>query len=101
MEDSMIEHLVLLKVKPDASPQETERMIDALKGLAGSIPSIRELTCGRNTSDRSQGFTHGLFVRFASTADLDAYISHSEHRRVVDEYLQPVVDDVVVVDYES
>ena len=97
----MIEHLVLLKMKPDASADEAENMIRGLKSLAARIPEIRELTCGRNTCDRSQGFTHGLLVRLKSAADLDAYIAHAEHRRVVEECLHPVVDDVIVVDYEA
>ncbi len=97
----MIEHLVLLKMKPDASPAEAEKMMDGLKSLPRRIPSIRELSCGRNTGDRSQGFTHGLLVRFESASDLEAYIAHPEHRRVVDEDLTPVIDDVIVVDYEA
>lgn len=97
----MIEHLVLLKMKPDASAEEAEKMITGLKSLPQSIPAIREFTCGRNTSDRSQGFTHGLLVRFESAADLEAYVAHPEHKRVVDECLGPVLDDVIVVDYEA
>jgi len=97
----MIEHLVLLKMKPDASAEEAERMIHGLKDLAQRIGAIRELTCGKNTSDQSQGFTHGLLVRFACAADLEAYITHPEHQRVVEECLGPVVDDVIVVDYEA
>jgi hypothetical protein len=97
----MIEHLVLLKLKPDASAAEEEQMVKALKSLSKFIPVIRELSCGRNTGDRNQGFTHGLRVRFESAADLEAYIDHPEHKRVVDECLTPVIDDVIVVDYEA
>ncbi len=97
----MVEHLVLLKMKPEASAEQAEKMISGLKSLAERISTIRELTCGANTGDRSQGFTHGLFVRFASVADLDSYVAHPEHKRVVEEFLTPVIDDVIVVDYEA
>lgn len=97
----MIEHLVLLKMKPDASAEEAERMINGLKNLAQRIAAIRELTCGKNTSDRSQGFTHGLLVRFECAADLEAYIAHPEHQHVVEECLRPIMEDVIVVDYEA
>ncbi len=97
----MIEHLVLLKVKPDASVEEAEKMMKGLKSLPRLIPVIRELSCGKNTGDRNQGFTHGLLVRFKSAADLETYVDHPEHKRIVDECLTPVIEDVIVVDYEA
>lgn len=97
----MIEHMVLFKVKPATPVVATEKMLEELKGLRTQIPAILELTCGTNTSDRSQGFTHGLLVRFRSKADLDAYIPHPEHQRVVAEYVRPIIESVIVVDYET
>lgn len=96
----MIEHMVLFKVKTGTPAAATEKMLEGLRGLRGQIPTIQELTCGVNSSDRSQGFTHGLLVRFRSTSDLDAYVPHREHQRVVAEYVRPIVESVIVVDYE-
>ncbi len=96
----MIEHLVLMKVKPKADGARIKRMLDDLSGLATKIQGIVELSCGENTSDRSQGFTHGLRVVFQSRADLEAYLPHEEHKRVVSESVQPICDDLLVVDYE-
>ncbi|PYV02850.1 MAG: stress protein [Acidobacteria bacterium] len=97
----MIEHLVLFKVKSEASPADAEKMVLALRSLAGRVPSIRELHCGTNFSNRNQGFTHGLLVTFRSRADLDAYSDHPEHQRVVAECVRPIVESIVVVDFES
>jgi hypothetical protein len=97
----MIEHLVLLKVKSEASPAEGEKMVQALRSLVGRVPSIQDLSCGANFSNRNQGFTHGLLVRCRSRADLDAYINHPEHQRVVAECVRPIVENIVVVDFES
>jgi len=97
----MIEHIVLFKVKPATTSEDAERMLQGLKGLVGRVPTIQELSCGTNTSDRNQGFTHGLFVRFRSKADLDAYVNHPEHQRVVTERVRPIVESLIVVDYET
>lgn len=97
----MIEHLVLFKVKPGTPATETERMINALRSLKTKVPGIRELTCGANTSERSQGYTHGLFVRFATQNDLASYITHAEHQRAVAECIRPISESIIVVDYES
>jgi len=96
----MLEHLVLIKVKADTPVEKTERMVKELRTMGALVPSIQELGCGINVSDRSQGFTHGLFIRFKSQRDLDAYLSHPEHDRIVGEHLYPIVENVIVVDYE-
>ncbi len=97
----MIEHLVLFKVKGEVSPADAEKMVQALRGLTGRVPSIQELRCGTNFSNRNQGFTHGLLVRFRSRPDLEAYIDHPEHQRVVAECVRPIVESILVVDFES
>ena len=96
----MIEHLVLFRVKAHTQVEDELKMLNGLRSLPGHVASIVELSCGKNTSDRSQGFTHGLLVRFRSQADLDAYIVHPEHRRIVSECISPIVENVIVVDYE-
>jgi len=97
----MIEHLVLFKVKVEVSAADAEKMVQGLRSLVGRVTSIQELRCGTNFSNRNQGFTHGLLVRFRSRSDLDAYVDHPEHQRVVAECVRPIVESIVVVDFES
>jgi len=96
----LIEHIVLFKVKSGTPSEESDRMLEALRSLAGRVPAIHELTCGTNTSNRNQGFTHGLLVRVPSQNALEVYINHPEHQRIVAEYVRPIVETVIVVDYE-
>ena len=96
----MIEHLVLFKVKPNTPYEATERMLADLRALPERIPQIRALSCGANFSERSQGFTHGLVVRFASREDLQTYVSHAEHQRVLAASIRPIVESVLALDYE-
>ena len=76
-------------------------MQEALKGLQKAIPGILEITVGTNFSERSQGFTHGLLVRFQDRAALDTYIPHPAHEDARKNYILPIVEDVLVVDYET
>lgn len=96
----MVEHVVLFKLKAGASPEQQNAAIAALKSLRTQIDGIVDLTCGRNFSERSQGYEIGLVVRFRDRAALDAYIPHPAHRGVVDQYLHPIREGVIVVDYE-
>ena len=97
----MVEHLVLFKLKPDATAQQVSDMLAALERLAQQIDTVRELSCGHNFSDRGNGHQVGLLVRFADRAGLAAYLPHPAHQACVAEYVKPILDDVTVVDYEA
>jgi hypothetical protein len=95
----MVEHVVLFKLKADATAEAKQAAVAALKGLRDQVEGIVDLSCGLNFSERSQGFEIGLVVRFRDRAALDAYMPHPAHRGVVDQYLHPIRESVIVVDY--
>ena len=92
-------HIVLFKWKESATPAEIRTIVEELRGLQSRRPGIAELSCGENFSDRAQGFTHGLCVRFTDRAALEVYGPHPEHQRVVQNFINPVREDVLVCDY--
>ena len=96
----MLEHIVLMRWKDDASSESIDRVLTELRALKAKIPAIVDLTCGANFSDRSKGYTHGLAVRFKDRAGLEIYGPHPEHQRVVQNFIKPIAADVLAVDYE-
>ncbi len=96
----MVEHLVLFKLKPEATTAQKDAMMAGLRELRQQIPGIVDLTVGTNFSDRNQGFEVGLVVRFEDRAALDVYLPHAAHRGCVDTHVRPIMADVIVVDYE-
>ena len=96
----MVDHIVLFKIHESATDEQIDAMLESLRGLEGQFDGISELTCGPNTSDRSQGFTHGLLVRFKSQKDLDEYLPHPIHQKAVADYIMPILESIIVVDYE-
>jgi hypothetical protein len=99
-ENTVIEHIVLMRWREDASAEAIERVMKELRGLKDKIPVIVDLSCGENFSDRAKGYTHGLVVRLEDRAGLDAYLPHPEHQRVLQNFLAPIRGDVLAVDYE-
>ena len=97
----MIEHLVLFKLKPEATAAQIDTMITQLQGLAQQIDTVRELSCGRNFSPRGEGFAVGLRVKFDDRAGLEFYGPHDAHQSCVATYIKPIMDSVVVVDFEA
>jgi hypothetical protein len=96
----MIEHIVLFKVAPTVPRGQADAMIRRLTGLKDRVPGIVSAHGGTNLTDRSQGYTHVLVVRFADRAALDAYLPHAEHQAAVTEAVRPLCQDVLVMDVE-
>ncbi len=94
----MIDHLVFIAVKEDASPEDVEDLISSIRGLKDSVPGVVDLTVGENFSGRSGGYTHGLFVRFESREDLQRYMEHPDHLAVVEKLDR--LTTRIVADYE-
>ncbi len=95
----MVDHLVLFTVNDDASAEDIEDLLASLRGLKKGVPDVVDLSVGENFSERSQGYTHGLYVRFQTVDALRSYLSHPEHQAIV-ENLDALTTGRLVVDYE-
>ncbi|MEA5519025.1 MAG: Dabb family protein [Limnoraphis robusta] len=96
----MIVHVVLFKWKEDTTPEAIRSTMEGLKELKAKIPGIIDLSCGENFSERSQGFQHGLVVKFTDKSALEAYTPHPDHQAVVQNLIKPILADILAVDYE-
>jgi hypothetical protein len=94
----MIDHLVFLSARKEASPEDIEDLISSIRGLKETVPGVMDLTVGENFSPRSGGYTHGLFVRFESIEDLQEYMKHPDHLAVVEKL--DALTTRIVVDYD-
>jgi hypothetical protein len=96
-----LRHLVLLRFRSTAPAGEIDAAIAQFVGLAKRIPGIRALEHGLDSSPEglSRGFTHAFLLSFESAAARDAYLPHPAHQALV-ERIGPLVEDVLVIDYE-
>jgi hypothetical protein len=94
----VIDHLVFLAANEDASPEDIEDLVSSIRRLKDSVPGVVDLTVGENFSERSGGYTHGIFVRFERVEDLQGYMKHPDHLAVVEKLDR--LTDRIVVDYE-
>jgi len=96
----VVEHIVLFKWKAEATAEQITVAVEGLRGLKGLVPNILDLTVGANFTDRGQGFTHGLVVRFPDKAALEVYGPHPAHQHVVQNFINPIRESVLALDYE-
>ena len=96
----ILRHVVLFKFKKDASKEQVQEIVDAFAGLKGKIKEIEDFEWGTDVSveNKSQGFTHGFVVSFASEKARDDYLPHPAHQEFV-KLVGPRLEGVLVFDY--
>jgi hypothetical protein len=93
-------HVVSLKFKPGATPEQIGLVEQSFAGLKEKIPGIASLKWGTNVSPEKhdKGFTHCFVLTFATEKDRDAYLVHEDHK-AFGQVLGPVMADVFVLDF--
>jgi hypothetical protein len=95
-----LRHVVSLKFKDTAKPDEIKKVVDAFAALKTQIPQVDKFEWGQNVSPEKhdRGHTHVFFLTFKSEKDRDDYIVHPDHK-AFGALLGPIMADVFVVDY--
>jgi hypothetical protein len=100
----MIQHIVLLKLKPETTAEQKAALLEGLVSLKreNEIPGIESVTGGDNNSPegKAHDFDWGFVMTFTDAAARDAYLPHPDHKALGQTLLRPIVDDVLVLDYE-
>ena len=97
-----VNHVVLCWLKDSGNKQQKEFIINASKNLA-KIPGVMEVRVGsvipseRKIVDDS--FDVGIYMTFRSVEDMNAYVVHPDHQRIVQDELMPIVERLVVYDF--
>lgn len=96
----MICHIVLVRLKPEISPVDTDAFIEEAKKTLGPIPGVRNLRVGKGLGVKAD-VSHpvALVMEFDDDEALDAYQIHPEHQRFVHDIVGPIQDDKQVYDY--
>ncbi len=99
----MIKHIVLWKLKDQVEGtskiENALKIITQLEDLKNHIPEIVQIEAGRNFNPSEAAYDVALYSMFVSKEDLEKYQTHPEHVKVAS-FVNSVVDERVVVDYE-
>eukprot|EP00850_Spirogloea_muscicola_P020523 SM000219S06668 [mRNA] locus=s219:70643:71634:+ [translate_table: standard] len=94
-----VDHLVYAKVKEGTPSAAVDAMLANHQGL-GKLPYALQFLLGPVTNPEAQ-YTHALYSRFSNYSGLDSYMNSPEHISFVTNLLMPIVDDVVINDWET
>lgn len=97
----MVKHIVLMKAKAGKTEGEAAALLEEISALRDKIPGILDFSGGADISGggRTQGYTHGFAMTFASMEALGAYLPHKHHKPVVEKVIA-FSNGVLAFDYE-
>jgi hypothetical protein len=94
----VIQHIVLLKWKPDTTDVQIDAAFDQAQKLVNGIDSVNRITLGRNRGNADHGFTHAFIVSLSNDAGLTTYLNHPLRAWYLSEVINPLVDARVEID---
>ena len=92
-------HVVLVRFK---TAGKVDGFLADVAAMKSKIAGMESYKSGPYSSPEglNQGLTHGFIMTFASAAARDEYLTHPDHKAIVDAYL-PHVENVVAFDFEA
>ena len=102
--EQAIQHVVLCWLKEPGNPAHRERILEVSKSFR-SIPGVLEVRVGEViASDRAivdDSFDVDIFVVVPDGQRLQEYLDHPIHDQAKQDVLLPLVDKVVVYDFQE
>ena len=94
----MLNHVVLMKFKPDVTDAQIEALQAMLDDLPNKITEIQTYEFGKDVVQGERSYDFGLVSLFANTDTLRRYQTHPEHLEVL-KTLKAMCESVITVDF--
>lgn len=78
-------HVVTFRWKPEVTSGDIERLHEALARLPAMIPQLARYEHGRDLGLKTGNVDYAICALVRSAEDLELYLTHPEHARVVRE----------------
>ena len=96
----MLNHIVLMKFKPEVSEAQIVDLERALDDLPNRIVEIHTYEFGRDVVHSGRSYDFALVSAFANLEALGRYQKHPAHLKVLQQ-IQAMVAEVAAVDFET
>jgi hypothetical protein len=95
----MIIHIALFKWRKNISRKDILQIMDDVLSMKGKIKEIIDLSCGRNFSKWSKGYTHAVVVKVKDKKALDKYRKHPIHIPIA-KRIEELEQDSIGIDFK-
>ena len=91
----MIERIVLINIKNEKS---LDKVFKETKKVIPILPGVKSFKTGKLLNNESYNFY--LSMTFNSLEDIEKFSPHPKHRDYVDNFLKPLMDNIVAYNVE-
>ncbi len=84
-------HIVLLRFTDDATDEQVDGIVAALRTLPDDIPELRSYVVGVDAGLADDNASLGVVADFDSPADYEVYRDHPAHLAVIQERIRPIL----------
>ena len=96
----MIQHLVLLTFVPEATDDQRQEVVEALRALPSTISSIVSYHVGLDLGLADGNASLGIVAQFADERGWATYRDHPDHVAVINDLIAPIKASRTAVQFE-
>lgn len=96
----MVNHVVLIKFKPDVTDEQIDDLDKSLDDLPNQIVEIQAFEFGRDLIHSDRSYDFALVSLFANLEALRRYQEHPAHLKVL-QIINRLSDNILAVDFEG
>ena len=97
----MLHHVVTFHLRAGAPADQIDRICEAMRALASTLPEVRSLACGADLGMREDNASFAVVLTFDDTDSFRVYADHPEHVRIIKEMIAPNIDSRHPVQFTS
>lgn len=94
-----MQHIVLFHFPRELSPDEEREMTGHVRAWPEQIDGLTKINFGKNTSERSRGYSYVLVTEFETEAAMKEYFPHPVHQAFAD-WVHSRGSEELVADHE-
>ena len=85
-------HIAWFRFKDEVTDDRIEEHMRAVRSLAGLVPAVDAIECGRSYTDRAGGLTHAIIVSLPDRESLPLYLDHPAHVPVAEALVADIAE---------
>ncbi|MEF1328275.1 Dabb family protein [Vibrio sp. M260121] len=97
----MIRHILLIKFQASATSDKIQHLQELFEAMPKKVEGVTDVEWGLNNSPegKNKDYTHAVMMTFTDEAGRQNYLPHPEYD-VLKEVFRPLLEDIIVFDYE-
>jgi len=96
-----IVHIVLFKFKKSTSTAQIQDLKDEILKQKDTITGLLEISFGLDFTGRAKDFSYAETAVFRDRKSLDEFNRSDYHKQLIIKQIKPILEDILVLDYEQ